>query len=193
MFQREYWVYLLIIFSIFFIFFPMVSFGSSVANYPFRDEHENLFHLEPGMAEIYGQVVSISAAAVCLDNGVNFQWFQFARQIEIWCNGMPAVWMALKPVAPKAFFEARVILDSHGEAVFISGSYYGQVCVLQSWRCPENFLELQLFLPDSGEICWKVVSDDALLPAGDWLQEEIEIFVLYNRYHDIRAVFLPDG
>jgi hypothetical protein len=150
--------------------------------------------LEPGMTRIIGQVVSISSSMVEINTGVNQYTFPLAANIKFFCNGLSSKWMALKPVTPQAFFEATLILNTQNEVIFISGFYNGEICVIKSWRYCNRNLWLQLYAPDSGITCWRMIGDTAELPGGNWLEPDTEVYVLYSVYlQNIRAIFLPEG
>jgi hypothetical protein len=157
------------------------------------DSPENNIPLDLiGMEEIHGEVTAISATQVSIDTGTSKNDLRLSPQAQIFCNGLPSVWFALKPVAPEAFFEAKALVNRHHEVVYIAGEYRGEICVLQSWRVEQEKLYLQLFAVDSSRTYWRMVSPRAKMPESNWLAGEIEIYVLYNHQQDIRAVFLPN-
>jgi hypothetical protein len=147
---------------------------------------------QPDMVEIHGEVVDITAIEVSIDNGVQKYQLPLAANAQIFCNGLPAVWLALRPVTPEAFFEAKIRVNQQNEVVYIAGMYQGEICVLRCWRLEQDKLFLKLSAADSGQTFWRMVEPHAKLPGVDWLEEDIEIYVLYNNQRNIRAVFLPE-
>lgn len=146
----------------------------------------------PGLVEIYGEVAAISATEVSIDTGIRKYQLPLASQAKFFCNGLPAVWLALRPVTPEAFFEAKVQINRQNEVVSIHGVYWGEICILKCWRMERGKLYLKLSAPDSGWTSWRMVSPRAKIPKINWLAEDIEIYVLYNFKQNIRAVFLPE-
>jgi hypothetical protein len=187
------------IISLLFIIFLNTSTGLDAC--PTRNPREQSPLLEmknvstgPGMEEIYGEVTAISATEVAIDTGAQKYHLRLASQVQIFCNGLPAVWLALRPVAPEAFFEAKILVNLQNEVVFITGAYWGEICIVKSWRREQDklFLKLSAADTDDGRTCWRMVESNAKIPRINWLDEDIEIYVLYNFRRNIRAVFFPE-
>lgn len=146
----------------------------------------------PDMVEIYGEVTAISATEVSIDTGTRKYQLPLTSRSNFFCNGLPAVWLALKPVTSEAFFEAKVLINHQNEVVSITGVYWGEICVLKCWRLERDSLYLKLSGADSGRTYWRMVTPHAKIPKISWLADDIEIYVLYNYEQNIRAIFLPE-
>lgn len=185
------------IISLLFILFLNASAGLDAC--PTQNSNDQSSHLEmkttpveSGLTEIYGEVVAISATDVSIDTGTRKYQLPLAPQAQIFCNGLPAIWLALRPVTPEAFFEVKILINQENAVVSIAGAYRGEICILQCWRLEQDKLFLKLTAADSGQTCWRMVAPHAKIPKISWLAEDIELYVLYNYQRNIRAVFFPE-
>jgi hypothetical protein len=185
------------IISLLLILFLNASAGSAAYSTQNSSDQSNLWEMKThtagsGMVEIYGEVEAISATEVLVNTGTREYQLPLGSRTKIFCNGLPALWLALRPVTSEAFFEAKVQINPQNEVVSITGVYWGEICVLNCWRWEQDKLYLKLAAPDSGRTYWRMVSPRAKIPKINWLAEDVEIYVLYNYQQNIRAVFLPE-
>lgn len=191
--------YLRLIISLLFILFLNASVGLDACPSPNLNDHLYLLETEnvpagSDMVEIYGDVTAISATEISINTGTREYHLPFAPRVQIYCNGLPAVWLALRPVTPEAFFEAKILINRQNKVVFVTGAYWGEICILKCWRMERGnlFLKLSNVDADFGRSYWRMVEPDAKIPKINWLGEDIEIYVLYNYQRNIRAVFFPE-
>jgi hypothetical protein len=141
--------------------------------------------------ELYGEIQSISATKVILRQLGSTETFQLTPQTELFCNNRACLWKALVPVAPYAYFETRIFVNSRKEVILINGFYSGEECVIKGWYDSTLGLELLLEPVCATTGSFKVlVNKNAALPKGSWLEKEQLIYVLYNYKQEIRAIFL---
>lgn len=165
--------------------------ADNVSDPPHLENMENL-PSGPGWTEIYGEISAISATHVSIETGTNVYNLPMALGVRIYCNGMPSIWWALRPVTSSAFFEAKAFINKKEQVTFIAGLYCGEICILKGWRRERENLFLKLTGADSGQTFWRMVETNAKIPQFNWFDEDIELYVLYNYKKNIRAVFLPD-
>lgn len=146
----------------------------------------------PGLLELYGEVTAVSATQITIDTGTRKYQLPISPDTQIYCNGLSAVWAALRPVTPEAFFEAIIRINQQNEVISIAGFYLGEICILKSWRMEHNTLFLKLTTPDNGRTYWRMAASHAKFPETNWMAEDIEIYVLYDYKKKIRAVFFPE-
>lgn len=148
--------------------------------------------VEPGVTQRYGQIKAISAHELCLDSGKGIHKYPISSKAQLFCNGLPAVWRALTPITGETFFEAKLIINSQNEVIWVSGLYDGETCIIKEWSKRKEHIFIKLAPVESGPTVWKMVEKTAKLPRGFWLASQTEIYVLYNYKNNIRAIFLPE-
>lgn len=143
--------------------------------------------------EIYGEIVSIAPETVQLESDGKNILYKLSPEAKIFCNGLPSIWEAVRPVADGAYFESKVLVNEFNEVLLINAYYYGEPCVINGWDSVNGTLRLSVYIPNSSATKNFILSNSARLPKeSNWLSEEREVFLLYNYKQEIRAVFLPE-
>ena len=141
--------------------------------------------------QFYGEILDISPTAVYLDTGDGVRRLQLADRAQIYCNGMPAAWRALRPIYQNAYFEAYVYLNEQKEVCAIRGFYNGQECLVEDWTTQEGELRLTLRTVEGEEQLVGRVAPGARLPRQiNWLETGETVFVLFNAMGGVRGVYL---
>ena len=142
--------------------------------------------------ELEGEVIAISDTRVSIRNQQGVYQLKLADGARLYCNGLLSNWRALRPVTDRAFFEARLLLNSAHQVVMLKGEYQGTEAVINGLYWQPG-LQLVLLLPDTQEVTVRSVAANAIMPPGDrWRSNGQAVYVLYNFQGAIRAIFLPD-
>ena len=142
--------------------------------------------------ELEGEIIAITDSRVSIRNQQGVYQLKLADGARLYCNGLLSSWRALRPVTDRAFFEARLLLNSAHQVVMLKGEYQGTEAVING-LCWQPGLQLVLFLPDTQEVTVRSVAANAIMPPGDrWRSNGQAVYVLYNFQGAIRAIFLPD-
>ncbi|MGE5604935.1 MAG: hypothetical protein ACM3YE_04495 [Bacteroidota bacterium] len=150
----------------------------------------------PGLNLLKGEIIEINKIEIVMTSvtGNNEIYrLKLIPSTKFYCNGINSQWESLLPVAPGAYFEARVLVNGQMEALAVSAYYFGEECIVK--RCYQNQgkLVVELISVISDENYIYPVSEAARLPREDnWKQEGQVVYILYNGLDEIRAVFLPD-
>lgn len=157
---------------------------------------ENISKNRPGSILFTGEIIGINEAEILLklltgDTGV--YRFKLNPNTKFFCNGISSQWEALKPIAPGAYFEARVLVNGHMEALAVNGFYYGEECIVKKCYQNQGKLVMELISVITWENLTYYVNERARLPQGEnWKEEGQVVYILYNGTEEIRAVFLPN-
>lgn len=150
----------------------------------------------PGLVLLKGEIIGINATEILINSltrDKEIYRLKLGPNTKFFCNGIDSQWEALLPVAPGAYFEARVLVDDEKEAIAVSGFYFGEECVVKKCYQNQEKLVVELISVISEEICTYSVNERARLPGDNyWKQEGQVVYILYNEREEIRAVFLPD-
>ncbi len=147
----------------------------------------------PGGRQVQGEIVGIDRNAVILRTASGPSRYPLASRVQCYSNGQAALWQALLPVTPSAFYEARALLDADNEVVLLNGYYDGGEFLVQGWEQTRDGYRVTLEPADGGTAATYAFNRQATLPAGTgWLQEGQVLFVLFDFDKAIRAVYLPD-
>lgn len=161
-----------------------------------RSEFENIRINNPGSVLLEGEIIGINhweILIIPLTAKNDIFRLKLAQETKFYCNGIDSEWVALKPVAPEAYFEAQVLMNGETEVIAVNAFYYGKECIVNKSFQGQDQLFLELIAALSGEVFVSPVAKEARLPLGEgWRQAGQVIYVLFNREEEIRAVFLPD-
>jgi hypothetical protein len=153
-------------------------------------ELNRLKAIYPGAVEVYGEIVAISPDEIKLRTCQETTSFRLDPETRMFCNGQPAIWKALLPVAVEAYFEARLIVVKD-RVVAADGFYYGEEVIINGWEYSGGELMVELSAL-SGERAgvYSITTNAGLFPVDRWLEEGRTVFVLYGMQGRIRGVFL---
>ncbi|NLY73934.1 MAG: hypothetical protein GX075_01355 [Firmicutes bacterium] len=143
-----------------------------------------------------GEIIGINQREIVLNPLIGNEGayhLQLVPDTKIFCNGVISQWEALRPVAPKAFFEGEALVNERGEVIVVNAFYYGEECVIEKFGYERGRQYLHLFSLTSEENIKLAITPGARLPTGEsWKRDGQVVFILYNDQQEIRAVFLPD-
>lgn len=161
-----------------------------------RSEFENIRLNNPNSVVLQGEIIGIDDDEILITKstaGKDVLRLKLVQETKIYCNGTDSEWEALKPVAPKAYFEAQVLMNMQTEAIAVNAFYYGEECIVKKCFQNQGQLFLQLNSALSEEVYTYPVAKEARLPLGEsWSQAGQTVYILFNGAEEIRAVFLPD-
>lgn len=161
-----------------------------------RSEFENIRLNNPGSVVLEGEIIGIDYDEILISQSIagnDVLRLKLVQETKFYCNGTDSGWEALKPVAPKAYFEAQVLMNMQTEAIAVNAFYYGEECIVKKCFQNQGKLFLQLNSALSEEVFTYPVAKEARLPLGEgWRQTGQAVYILFNGEEEIRAVFLPD-
>ncbi|TCL61980.1 hypothetical protein EDC14_10299 [Hydrogenispora ethanolica] len=144
--------------------------------------------------EVSGEILGIDRKEVILRTAGGIRRYPLASRLQCYSNGRAALWEALQPVTPSAFYEAQALLDAKNEVVLLNGFYDGGEFVVKGRANASGGYRVTLEPVEGGKTATYGFSPQAALPPGEeWLAEGQILFVLFNFDHAIRAVYLPDA
>lgn len=161
-----------------------------------RSEFETIRLSNPGSVVLEGEIIGIDCDEILITQstaGNDVLRLKLVQGTKFYCNGTDSEWEALKPVAPKAYFEAQVLMNMRTEAIAVNAFYYGEECIVKKCFQNQGQLFLQLASALSEEVFTYPVAKEARLPLDEsWRQTGQAVYILFNGEEEIRAVFLPD-
>lgn len=159
-------------------------------------EFERLHKSAPDSVLLKGEIIDINHHEVVVNpynEKDDVYRLKLVRDTKFYCNGIGSEWEALIPVAPEAYFEARIIINGQTEVIAVNAFYYGEECIVGKFFQNQGKSIIELISALSEEVFVAQVNQNARLPKGEnWKQEGQIVYILFNEEEEIRAVFLPD-
>lgn len=160
-----------------------------------RSEFEHLQKNVPNSVLLNGEIIDINHREILINSyNENNDLYRLKLDCDtkFYCNGIGSGWEALVPVAPEAYFEARIIMDGQ-EAIAVNAFYYGEECIVRKCFQSQGKFVIELISALSEKVFVAQVNQKARLPVGEnWKHEGQVVYVLFNEEEEVRAVFLPD-